>query len=54
MAPNDDYLVLGVPRDESAQGIRSAFRDLARRRHPDRAGPSGTPAFTPTGRALRR
>lgn len=34
----DYYVVLGVPHDESAAGIRAAFRGLAKRHHPDRAG----------------
>ncbi len=29
------YLVLGVPQDADADTIRSAFRALARRYHPD-------------------
>jgi curved DNA-binding protein CbpA len=31
----DYYLILGIPRGESAAGIRAARRDLAKRRHPD-------------------
>jgi len=38
MAERDYYVVLGVPRDASPAGIRAAFRDLAKRTHPDRAG----------------
>ena len=41
----DHYFVLGVPHEESARGIRKAFRDLARRHHPDHAGAAGTPMF---------
>lgn len=41
----DYYVVLGIPRSESASGIRAAFRDLALRYHPDRAGSAGTPFF---------
>lgn len=41
----DPYVVLGVPRSESAAGVRSAFRDLARRFHPDRTGPGGVAMF---------
>jgi molecular chaperone DnaJ len=33
------YVILGVSRSESPSGIRRAFRELARRYHPDRAGP---------------
>jgi molecular chaperone DnaJ len=34
------YLILGVSRNESAHGIREAFRELAQRYHPDRLGPA--------------
>jgi DnaJ-class molecular chaperone len=39
------YTVLGVPRDESPLGIRAAYRDRARRLHPDVAGAGSAPAF---------
>lgn len=45
MPRKDFYMVLGIPRTETPSGIRSAFRDLARRYHPDRAGPRGTRFF---------
>ena len=32
------YLTLGVPRNESAGGIRQAFHEIVRRYHPDRVG----------------
>lgn len=32
------YLTLGVPPNESAEGIRQAFREIVRRYHPDRIG----------------
>ena len=32
------YLTLGVPRSESASGIRQAFREQVKRYHPDRVG----------------
>jgi DnaJ-class molecular chaperone len=32
------YLTLGVPGNESAEGIREAFRDIVKRYHPDRVG----------------
>jgi curved DNA-binding protein CbpA len=32
------YMILGVPRTESPGGIRSAYRDLAKKMHPDVAG----------------
>jgi DnaJ-class molecular chaperone len=45
MAPRNHYVVLGVVSTESAAGIRAAFRELARRLHPDRVGPDGAHAF---------
>jgi DnaJ-class molecular chaperone len=53
MARKDYYLLLGISRGESPSGIRSAFRDLVRRHHPDRAGPSGTPMFRDVVEAYR-
>jgi molecular chaperone DnaJ len=49
----DHYTVLGVPRDENPAGIRAAFRDLAKRHHPDRAGPEGTLRFREIADAYR-
>jgi DnaJ-class molecular chaperone len=49
----DHYIVLGVPRDENPAGIRAAFRDLAKRHHPDRAGPEGTLRFREIADAYR-
>lgn len=40
----DYYLVLGVAQEESAGGIQAAFRELAKRYHPD-AGPEVTDRF---------
>lgn len=46
MATNKDYyVILGISRTESESGIRAAFRELAKRYHPDRVGPQGTPLF---------
>lgn len=39
------YLVLGVPRTESASGIRAAFRALVKRYHPERIGEQGSRFF---------
>jgi DnaJ-class molecular chaperone len=45
MARKDYYLMLGVSRGENFRGIQDAFRDLAKRYHPDRAGPAETEKF---------
>jgi len=45
MARKDYYLILGVSRKENIRGIQEAFRELAKRFHPDRAGPVETPRF---------
>ncbi len=45
MLRKDYYLILGIPRSESATGIRAAYRDFAKRHHPDVAGPSGAARF---------
>jgi molecular chaperone DnaJ len=45
MAMKNYYLILGVSRNESQEGIRAAYRDLAKRRHPDLAGAESTAAF---------
>ena len=34
----DYYQLLGIPRNESAAGIRAAYRDLAKQCHPDISG----------------
>jgi|GEM_PF-3247931 len=41
----DHYLILGVTRDASPAQIREAYRQLAKRYHPDVAGPEHTAAF---------
>jgi DnaJ-class molecular chaperone len=45
MGRKDYYLILGIPRGESPDAIRSAYRDLAHRYHPDRAGAEETCRF---------
>jgi hypothetical protein len=45
MASKDYYLILGVSRPENFRAIQEAFRELAKRYHPDRAGPEGTRRF---------
>ena len=39
------YMILGVSSTESPKGIRAAYRDLAKRLHPDVAGAQATRAF---------
>lgn len=39
------YVILGVSSSESSRGIRAAYRDLAKRLHPDVAGEETTRAF---------
>ncbi|HKD41444.1 MAG TPA: DnaJ domain-containing protein [Myxococcaceae bacterium] len=39
------YMVLGVSSSETTGGIRAAFRDLAKRLHPDVAGEQATRSF---------
>jgi len=41
----DYYVVLGIPRNEDPRGIREAYRQLAKRYHPDRARPEASTAF---------
>jgi DnaJ-class molecular chaperone len=45
MATRDYYVTLGVPRTETTEGIRSAFRDLVKRHHPDQTGTEDSEAF---------
>ena len=45
MATKDYYLILGISRRENTHGIQDAFRELAKKYHPDRAGPETTPKF---------
>ena len=39
------YMILGVSSTESSRGIRAAYRDLAKRLHPDVAGEQATRSF---------
>jgi DnaJ-class molecular chaperone len=45
MEKKNFYIILGVPRTETEDGIRKAFRKLAKTFHPDRVGPDGTRHF---------
>jgi molecular chaperone DnaJ len=45
MEKRDYYATLDVGRTEDQNGIRSAYRRLAKRFHPDHAGPEATRAF---------
>lgn len=50
-AGRDYYRILGVSHQASAEGIRDAYRRLAKQMHPDRIGPGGTKAFQELARA---
>jgi DnaJ-class molecular chaperone len=41
----DHYLVLGISRRENFRGIRDAYQELAKKYHPDRAGPDAIDKF---------
>jgi curved DNA-binding protein CbpA len=49
----DSYLILGVPLDAAPDRIRSAFRRLAPRYHPDRRGESSSGKFRNISEAYR-
>ena len=53
METRNYYLLLGVDPLESSHRIRSAFRELAHRYHPDRAGSRGMPFFQDLVEAYR-
>ncbi len=53
MATRNYYVVLGVASNETEQGVRAAFRDLAKRYHPDRGGPAGAGPFREAAEAYR-
>ena len=45
MLKKDYYMTLGIPRTESPSGIRAAFRELAKRYHPERVSWQGARFF---------
>jgi len=47
------YVILGIPPDANDEAIRSAYRDLAKRYHPDRAGTPATSRFREIAEAYR-
>ena len=49
----DYYIVLGIPRDAGTAAIRSAFRRLALRYHPDRSGDADSRIFREVADAYR-
>lgn len=53
MARPDFYVVLGVDPDDPPERIRAAFRRLAKRHHPDRAGGHDTGRFREISEAYR-
>lgn len=53
MPRDDHYAVLGLTRSSGGAEIRRAYRLLALRHHPDRAGPAGTATFQRIAEAYR-
>ncbi|HZX41532.1 MAG TPA: DnaJ domain-containing protein [Myxococcaceae bacterium] len=53
METRNYYVVLGIDPRESSHAIRSAFRELVHRYHPDRAGSLGQPFFQDIVEAYR-
>jgi DnaJ-class molecular chaperone len=47
------YVVLGIPRNETPRGIRNAYRHLAKKHHPDRAGQAVTARFQDISQAYQ-
>jgi len=45
VATRDYYVILGIPRSASGRSIRAAFHALAKKLHPDHAGPESAEAF---------
>jgi len=53
METRNYYVVLGIDPLESSAGVRTAFRELVQRYHPDRAGSQGMPFFQDIVEAYR-
>lgn len=53
MPRDDHYTILGLTRTSGRAEIRRAYRLLALRHHPDRAGPDGTATFQRIAEAYR-
>jgi len=53
MPRDDHYTILGLTRSSGGAEIRRAYRLLALRHHPDRAGPNGTATFQRIAEAYR-
>jgi DnaJ-class molecular chaperone len=53
MPPRNWYVILGVSPEADPDTIRSAYRALAKRHHPDRVGPGGTSRFREISEAYR-
>ncbi|HEY3446560.1 MAG TPA: DnaJ domain-containing protein [Myxococcales bacterium] len=53
MPTRDYYLILGVRREDPAEAIREAYKELALQYHPDRAGERSTPLFQDIVEAYR-
>jgi DnaJ-class molecular chaperone len=53
MSRKTHYVVLGIAPGEGPAGVRAAYRELARRHHPDVSGEGGTRAFQDIAEAYR-
>jgi len=53
MLSRSHYMTLGIPRTESAEGIRHAFRGLVKRYHPDRLALTALHLFEEIVKAYR-
>jgi DnaJ-class molecular chaperone len=53
MAQRNFYTILGVPQKATPDTIRTAYRDLAKRHHPDRVGAGSASRFRDVAEAYR-